>query len=391
MKSNGTMKVNQKDLLGAMRKVQKVTDHKANQPILANVLIETRSESKIAIQGTDFEQAGEFLVNAVCNGVVSFTVNAKRLTTLLRKLPKGSELTVANGKGKDGPSRYVDEWATISANGTDYNIATMPVEEYPPFPIIEGPTFKVCDKFWEGVAKTIHATSTDETRYTLNGIKVEIDGEMVKLIATDGHQMAVYEYQGGEAVSPIETILPRKGIHTAHAWFKGQEAWLTLGDNHGAFWSADRSMIIRNIEGQFPNYEQIIEERNDVFTVDADALKTAIGGVAIMASDKSKGVLFEADMGRPYNPLTHALDLPYQDQHIVLRTEDTEIGNAQGKVAAEINHYFKIYLNSGYVLNALKAADSERVAITFHDHLAPIQIRPVGSDEFLAVVMPMRF
>lgn len=383
MKINGTMKVNQKDLLGAMKKLQKVADPKAHQPILANVVIEAQSQNRVAMRATDLDVTAEITIDGACEGASSFTVNSKRLTALLRKLPKGSEITMGNGS--DG------EWATFEVGSTEYQVASLPVEEFPPFPVIEGPTFKVCDKFWEGVAKTIHATSTDETRYILNGIKVEVDGEMVKLIATDGHQLAKYEYRNGESINPIETILPRKGIHTAHAWFKGKEAWLTLGDNHGAFWSADCSMIIRNIEGQFPNYEQIVEERNDVFTVDADALKTAIEGVAIMASDKTKGVLFEADMGRPYNPLTHALALPYQDQHIVLRTEDTEIGSAQGKVAAEINHDFKIYLNSGYVLNALKAADSERVAITFHDHLAPIQIRPTDNDNFLAVVMPMRF
>ena len=186
-------------------------------------------------------------------------------------------------------------------------------------------------------------------------------------------------------------ILPRKAIHTALSWFKGSEAWITVGDTHGAFWSHDLSMVFRVIEGQFPNYEQIIETPNVVFTVGTERLKGAIEEVAIFASDRSKGVKFFRSDSRPYNPSTHASNLPFQNQHVLLMAEDSEIGRATGKVEADLSGDFCFMVNSGYLVDALKAVGSDEISVSYHDHLAPIQIRPTDNDNFLAVVMPMRF
>lgn len=383
MKSNGTMKVNQKDLLGAMRMAQKVTDPKAHQPIVANVVIEALSQDRVAIRATDLDVTAEITISGACEGASSFTVNAKRLTALLRKLPKGAEIAMSNGS--EG------EWATFAVNSTEYEIATMPVEEYPNHPVPYGETVKVSDDFWAGVAKVLHAVSTDETRYTINGIRVEFDGDSVVLVATDGHQLAKYGYQNGEAVDGVVAILPRKAVHTALSWFKGSETWITIGETHAGFWSHDLSIVFRLIEGQFPNYEQIIEAPNVVFTVGTERLKSAIEEVAIFASDKSKAVKFFRDHSRPYNPSTHALNLPFQSQHVLLMAEDSEIGRATAKVEADLSGDFGFMVNAGYLVDALKAVGSDEVSVSCHDRLAPIQIRPVGSNEFLAVVMPMRF
>ena len=365
-----TVQVTRKALLDGVAKANKVTDSKAPQPILANVLIETTSPDRLTITATDFETAIETSIETQSRLRVRFTVNAKRLTQVLKKLPKDADLTLTHNKKT--------EWLTLSTGSIEYRLATMPAEEFPPFPILKGQTFKVTPELFEGMGNVLGCVSTDEARYILNGVHLVFEDEGVEIVATDGHQLAHYEYRNGDSpIKPVKVTIPRKAVHTALSVFKGRNTWIVFGEDHVLFWSNGLSLIARTMEGRFPDYKQIMPKRiSGKFVTDRKGFIEAIEGVAIMASDRSRAVTFEPQNGS-----------------VVVSAEDTELGSAKGTVEATTNgEAIKFMANAGYVLGALKTIETDDVSVDIEDPLSPIVVKPVGNgeDALTMVIMPMR-
>lgn len=373
-----TVQVTRKTLLDGVAKANRVTDSKAPQLILANVLIETMPPGRLTIRATDFETALEVSIEGKSNAYnyllwrkdqLKFTINAKRLTQLLKKLPKDADLEIVHNKDT--------EWLTISSEGIDYRLATMPVEEFPPLPIRKGQTLKVTAELFEAMASVLNCASTDESRLTLNGVCLAFDGDRVEVVATDGSQLAHYEYRNGDGpLEPFELTIPRKSVHTIISVFKKKDAWMVYGKDWVRFSAEGVGIYSRNIEGQFPNYKQIMpENKNGQLVINRKDFIQALDGVAIMSSDRSKCVTFEPKNGA-----------------LVLFTEDTEIGSATGKVeAVSKGEHIKFGANAGYVLNALKTIDTEDVVVNIEDALSPIVMKPSDSEDKLTmVIMPMR-
>jgi len=364
-----TVQVTRKALLDGVAKANRVTDSKAPQPILANVLIETTSPDRLTITATDFETAIETSIDAQSRGRIKFTVNAKRLTQLLKKLPKDVGLTLTHDDN--------EHWLTISSNRTDYQLATMPAEEFPPFPTIQGQPFKVTPEIFEAMGSVLHCASTDESRYILNGVYLAFEGERVEVVATDGSQLSLYEYRNGDGPpEPFNVTIPRKSVHTALSVFKGRDVRIVVGENHILFWSNGLSLTARSMEGHFPDYKQIIpENKNGQLVINRKAFIQALDGVAIMSSDRSRCVTFEPKNGS-----------------LSLSAGDTEYGSATGKVeAVSEGEHIKFGANAGYVLNALKTIDTEDVVVAIEDALSPIVVKPSdGDDKLTMVIMPMR-
>ena len=364
-----TVQVRRQGLLDALSKVNKVIDRKAAQPILANVLVETTSPDRVTFTATDFEVAIEASIEAQSRGQVRLTVNAKRLTDLLKKLPKDADLVITHDKDT--------EWLTLTAGQIEYRLATMPAEEYPSLPTIKGQPFKVTPELFEAMGNVLNCASTDETRYILNGVHLAFEGEGVEVVATDGHQLAQYEYRNGDNPTKIVKVtVHRKAVHTALSIFKGRSVWMVVGEHHILFWSNGLSLIARSPEGHFPDYKQIIPKQvNGRFVTDRKGLIEAIEGVAIMASDRSRHTIFEPKNGS-----------------VVVSAEDTEVGSAKASVNAETNgETVKFAANAGYVLNALKTISTEDVVVNIEDALSPIVMKPSDSEDKLTmVIMPMR-
>ena len=364
-----TVQVTRQALLDGVAKANRVTDSKAPQPILANVLIETTSPNRLTITATDFETALVVSIEAQSRGRIKFTVNAKRLTQLLKKLPKDVSLTLTHDDN--------EHWLTISSEGIDYRLATMPVEEFPPFPIRKGQMLRVTAELFEAMGNVLYAASTDETRRILNGVCLVFDGDRVEVVATDGSQLALYEYRNGDGPpEPFMLTIPRKSVHIMISVFKKGGAWMVYGKDWTRFSIEGLSVYSRAIEGQFPNYKQIMPENtNGQLVVNRKDFIQALDGVAIMSSDKSRFVTFEPKNGA-----------------LVLFTEDTELGSATGKVeAVSEGEHIKFGANAGYVLNALKTIGTKDVVVNIEDALSPIVIKPSDSEDKLTmVIMPMR-
>lgn len=377
--------VKQSDLQDALDKLSKVVDKRANQPILENVLIETGPES-VFLTGTDYELALRAKVPATVSRHGAFTFNADRLKKIIGKFKKQKDATVSFeqdglelaecGADYSLKTYWLPElWCRVSIGKNKFRLAGMPAEEFPPFPNTEGATVRVDGQLWGSMAKVRYAVSTDATRYVLNGALVKIDGPKHTLVATDGHQLARVSFLNGNEGLKATVVLPRLFCAYAPGWFKDGEAWLTIGENHSALWSENLEFVCRNIDGQFPDYERVTPYRSDSpVMVEKTALLHALDVVSLMASDRSKMVVFRSDNGG-----------------LSLSSEDVEIGAAESTIETlSESDSVEFGINAKYLVSALKEIESESVLISSDDPLSPIRLEGVEGGGFVSVIMPMR-
>ncbi len=352
-----------------LSKVQGVADPRAAQPILANVLLEA-TDKTLVLTATDFEIAVQASIEAEVVQTGRLTLNARRLYDIVRELPEETVHLVAQQ----------EHWAGLTCGKASFRIAGMPADEYPPMPAYDAAqSIKLPpDAVREMVAKTLFAVSTDETRYVLNGVLLNLEGKTLEMVATDGHRLAQIVRDAKEPVSePMNVVIPRKALHELTRLLEPEVEALevVLQENHVVFLLPGAVLVGRLIEGQFPNYDQVIPSSSDVVvTVGRQAFIQGLKRVSLMASDKSKMVKLTMTAGS-----------------LTLASEDTEVGAAHEELAAEYDgEEFVIGLNARYLLDALGAMETDEVAIGLTDALAPGLLEPVNGGRYKCVVMPMR-
>jgi DNA polymerase-3 subunit beta len=198
------IKAKRGDLLATLYWTQTIVERRNTMPILANVLVESQ-KGDIRVTATDLEVG----VRAGMEGEVlkegSVTVNAKKLYEIVREVPE-EQVRI---------KRLENEWVEIRSGKSVFKIVGMDAREFPQFPKIEtkGLSSTPSSTIREMIERTIFAVSTDETRYSLNGVFIE-QGEngKVRMVATDGHRLAYDERSLGSLGLSKGVILPRKGL-----------------------------------------------------------------------------------------------------------------------------------------------------------------------------------
>jgi len=258
----------------------------------------------------------------------------------------------------------------------------MPADEFPGLPQIEAKgTIELSSEVLREMAvKLLHAASTDETRYVLNGVYLKAEGTTLKAVATDGHRLAVLTTQLSRPTdTPISGVVKRQALHEAYRLSKGDSVpvKVAFGEDHIHFhFPDDLTLYSRAIEGQFPNYEQIIPEHSDVVaTFDRKDALDALKRLQTITKGQRTGMVIWT----------------FSNGMLVLKAEDTETGSMEETL--EVHHdgnEFTIGLNPNYLCDAFEAMDTVEVKAGFVDKLTPAIFKPVGDNGYQYVVMPMR-
>ncbi|MFQ5894024.1 MAG: DNA polymerase III subunit beta, partial [Nitrospinota bacterium] len=336
---------------------------------LANVLLEA-TDGTLVLTATDFEIAIRASGEAEVLQPGRLTLNARRMYDIVRELPDEAVHLVAQQ----------EYWAGLTCGKASFRFAGMPADEFPPLPAYDAAQAVKLPPgaVGEMVAKTLYAVSTDETRYVLNGVLLSLAGKTLEMVATDGHRLAQIVEDSLEPVGePLQVVVPRKALHELARLLEPETETLeiVLQESHVVFLLPGVVLVGRLIEGQFPNYDQVIPPQGDVgMTVGRQVFIHALKRVSLMASDKSKMVKLTLARGT-----------------LSLASEETEIGSAQEELAAAYDgDEFVIGLNARYLLEALNAMETEEVAMGFTDPLAPGLLEPVDGGRYKCVIMPMR-
>jgi len=361
--------------LKALGRIQGIVEKRNTIPILSNVLLEGNDE-ELHVTATDLEVGMRSSYPAKVAKPGRVTVSAKKLYEIIKELPDREVGFLA----KD------NNWIEVRCGKAHFNIVGLAADEFPLFPQVQQDNGVVLSSVLckELIEKTFFAMSQDESKYNLNGIHLrtyENDGRTVlRLVATDGHRLSLIEKDiPGTLPGVLQKglILPRKGVLELKRLAEEGEADLILGfqDNNAVALKGQTVVVIRLVDGEFPDYERVIPRNNDREALIAvDPFLHALRRMLILSSEKSRGVKMQIKQGV-----------------LELSSSNPELGDAREELDIEYQGTeMTVGFNARYLLDILQVQDGLRVRMLFKDQLSPSLLCPEKADGFLAVVMPMR-
>lgn len=368
------LRVEKNDFLQGLYLTQGVVEKRNTLPILANVLIEATG-GDILLTATDLEVG----VRRSCRGKVSqagsITLNARKLYEIVRELPSDEVVLRAGGGGVE-----------VTGGRARYRMLSIDPKDFPSIPAATPAAKKGAvvmhlqsDVLAEMIEKTLFAVSTDETRLSLGGVFIESsEKNQVRMVATDGHRLALVEREvGGVEIRP-GVILPRKGLVEARRLLEGDggEVSFSIGGNLARIERAGVELFMRLIEGEFPDYRQVIpKESKRHVRVGSEALLGALRRVSILSSERARGVKLRVENGL-----------------LEVATTNPDIGEAREELEADYaGDEFAIGFNARYLLDVLSLSGvSGTVEIGLTDEVSPGILRMQEDETYSYVVMPMR-
>ncbi len=365
------VKAKRGDLLATLYWAQSIVERRNTMPILANALIDAQ-KSKIQLTATDLEVGvrGEVEGEIVKPGTL--TVNAKKLYEIVREIPT-DEVQL---------KRLDNDWVEIKSGKSKFKIVGMDAKEFPQFPKFEAKgRASIAASLVRGmIERTIFAVSTDETRYSLNGVFIiESENGKVRMVSTDGHRLAFEEQAVGALGLEKGVILPRKGLGELRKLLEsGDDEMISIAFRENmALVSKDKvDLFMRLIDGDFPDYTKVIPQGNpNLARIDHGELLQALRRVSILSSERYKGVKLE-----------------FSDNNVSISTSNPDLGEAVEELEAEYNGTpISIGFNARYIIDVLSVLGGNgEVDIELKDELSPSIIRKSANPGYLYVLMPMR-
>ena len=384
--------VAKRDLLKIVARMQGVAERKSTMPVLANVLLAVDGPNALRLAATDLYLSLLGRVNADVTKPGSVAVSAKDLFERVKMMPDGPIVIATQDNAT----------TTLKAAGSArrYTLRGMPGDDFPPLPQpAEGsPTLALdVEVLSELIQKTHFSISTDETRAHLNSALFEWEGDIVRMVTTDGHRLSKVDVKVTGRQASATMLIPLKAIHelrrlcdemlaegssSGAGGGKGgkPELLITQSGSSAFFQGAGMTFSVKLVDAQFPPYSQVIPAASDKIvraprTAFADALKA----VSVAASERTGGV-----------------KLTLQNGTMRITSESPESGDGFDEIPVEYSGpNMSIGFNAKYFLDVLASVTDEEVAISLSGELDPAVVRPAGATttsdrEFLAVVMPMR-
>ena len=365
------IKAKRGDLLATLYWTQSIVERRNTMPILANVLIEAQ-KGDIRVTATDLEVGVRGQVEGEVAKEGTITVSAKKLYEIVREAPN-EQIQL---------KRLENDWVEIRSGRSVFKIVGLDAKEFPQFPRFDskGLSSMPASAIREMIDRTIFSVSTDETRYSLNGVYIEqSDGGKVRMVATDGHRLAFEEKDVGSLGLTKGVILPRKGLSELKKLLEsGEDGVVSLGfkENMGLVIKDKVELFMRLIDGDFPDYTKVIPQGNpNIAKLDHDELLQALRRVSILSSERYKGVRMEFSEGK-----------------VSISANNPDIGEAVEDIEAEYKgKAISIGFNARYMIDVLGVLTGDgEIDIELKDELSPSVIRKNGVDDYLYVLMPMR-
>jgi DNA polymerase-3 subunit beta len=371
------LKIGVQELSRALARSQGIVEKKSTMPILSHVLLEAQKSGELTVSATDLDVAvqGQHRCESVAKeGKVA--VPARHLFDIVKALPE------AGATLRKTQNNYLE----VRSGAAEFRIVGLPAEDFPALPKPEKVPFVQVDAavMLGLIDRTAFAVSSDETRYNLNGVFFEPQGGKLRLVATDGHRLSMAESESpGDFKLKKGVILPRKGLFElkkllAEALEGGEEkpsAELGFVESSAIVRRAGVTLVMRLIEGMFPDYRQVIPKAGDkVLQVGRTRLLETLRRISLLASDKSHAVKLELGKG-----------------NLRVVSQNPDLGEAKEDVTVEYQgEPLKIGFNARYLIDVLQVLDSEDVVVELADDLSPGVVKPKGEEGYTAVIMPMR-
>src|SRR2546430_1582888 len=360
-------------LLNELSTTQGVVERKTTIPILSNLLVEAQG-SQLTITATDLELSIPTSCEANIKKEGAGTLPAKKLLELVRLLPEG-EIKV---------KLLENHWVEIVSDKKKYKLVGMAKENFPALPVMPHTLVKIPAAIIENlIRRTQFAISMEESRYTLNGGLLILKPDLLAMVATDGHRLALVEtdHKLAGLNSEARVLVPKKAMVEVQrlAANAGEDAQIEFArdDNHLFFQVGPRLLISRMLTGQFPNYEAVLPRENKKTVVlERNELNDAVRRVSQLADQRS-----------------HVVKFAVATDGVEISASSPEYGEAKETIDKEYKgDPLSIGFNAQYLLDFLSAAAEGPISIELKDEQSAGQMRPLADDQYRYryVIMPMR-
>lgn len=356
------------DLVNLIGKIQSIVPAKPSSPILANVLLEA-IDDQIIISGTDSTVSMRCYMEAKVVEEGSIALPARRFFQLVR------ELTSPQVK----ISAQTNEIAEITTGTSVFKINGMNRAEFPSLPDFSGSPEALFESasLREALSKTAFAAAREDSRYMLNGVQLQIQGQQAIFLGTDGKCLAkaISPIQMEEGVVKSSSVIPLKAIEEMIKILSegSDRALLSIGSDKIALEFGQITLITKLLSGQFPDVERVIPSHfGCAFAIHREELISLLRQVSLFTSETSSSVRFTFEPGQLH-----------------LSAVSREIG--EGRVSMPVDFSgpnLEIAFNPFYFLNILKHSRDETVRFSLNDPHNPGMITDSTQAQF--ILMPMR-
>ena len=354
------------DLAQALGVVSRALSTRTSVQILSGILLEARG-AELRLAATDMEVSLRATVPAQIEGDGSIVLPGKTLVDIARLLP-GDEVTIEHK-----PSESV---VHVTAGSASYTLNTYNAEDFPRLPEVDAvATFAVDrESLLETIARVARAASRDESRPVLTGILVQFGSGKLVMAATDSYRLAVKETTFSGNVPDLEAIVPSRSLQElARIAGSGDEVEIGVQENQVLFASDGVWLTTRRIDGQFPNYRQLLPESFEYeLTIPRIELLDVIRRASVMIQRSTP------------------LQLRFAEGELTVVARTHEVGESKESLpVAFTGDTLEIGFNADFLRDGLELLDTEDVRVKLISPLRPAVIQGEG-DDFTYLVMPIR-
>ncbi len=361
------IRLNRVEFLSELVPMQGVVERRTTIPVLSHILLRAADE-RLHVAATDLEVSLTSWCEAEVKEEGAIAIQAKKLQEIIRA-SSGDQVTL----------RIEQEGLlTILAGKSVFKIRGLPAEEFPTLPNIEDeqPVRIPFHTFRNMVTKIFFAISSEESRFQLSGALMKLIEDGIVLVATDGHRLALVESEIQGMAESEEVLVPRKALQELQR-FEGEDMNFRRSEHHLSFTIGARRLICRILEGQFPDYERVIQTNNEEVVISNRLeLAAVIHRISLLTGDRARAIRMELE-----------------PKQLVFSAANPDLGEAREEVPCDYEgEGLALGLNPDYLANFLSVTDTEKVRLELKDENSQCVARPVeGLDKrYVCVIMPIR-
>ena len=356
-------------ILKPLHAVIGVVERRQTMPILSNVLL-VISDGKLMVTATDLEVELLASTEVDVDSAGEITVPGRKLHDICKALPDEARVEISVSGDR----------VTLKAGRSRFTLSALRAAD---FPIVDEISVRQTlrldrQKLRHVLEQTQFSMAQQDVRYYLNGILMEISRGSIKLVATDGHRLALSEYQTDIPVNDDkQVIVPRKGVMELARLLDASDdpARVVFSQNHIRVEAGNLVFTSKLIDGKFPDYNRVIPaDGNKTLSVDREFLKKSMNRIAILSNEKYRGIRLSLTAGN----LSIQANNPDQEEAEEELTVDYDEGDME------------IGFNVTYLIDVLTVLQCEKVNIKLKDANSSCIISDSEDSSSLYVVMPMR-
>jgi DNA polymerase-3 subunit beta len=363
----------QENLARGLQVVSRAVSTRSTLPVLANVLLKTE-DAGLKLTATNLEIGITYWVPGKVDQDGAITVPARLLTDLVNSLPSSERVDLELQAG---------DTLHIRCGRFETHVKGIDADEFPAIPVAgERPTTRIAQRdLRSALEQTTFAAASDEARPILTGVLAKFEGDRLTLAAADNYRIAVKSIGVLDPVEESSLVIPARSLNELGRVLADVddpvEVVLSPARNQILFHLEGIDLVSRLIDGQFPNYQQVIPTGHTTrAVVDRDEFHKAVRLAALIASSSANIV---------------KLQVGIDGEAGVTVSANAEVGDNEGRVEAEVEgDGTTIAFNARYLTDVLQNVEAEQFALELSGPLSPGVFRPIGDDRYIHVVMPVR-